>query len=101
MSEVTNSGGSDFKVGYVAHLARLDLGAEELAKLQGQLEHILSYVEELKKVDVSGVAPMASTVGEDNLLRPDEVRPVLDHEAAMANAPATRHGQFLVPRILE
>lgn len=101
MSDGKHSAGSDFNVGYIAHLARLELGEAEQAKLQGQLEHILQYVEELKKVDVSGVAPMATTAVASNVLRPDEVRPCLDHDLAMDNAPANRHGQFLVPRILE
>lgn len=101
MSDGKHNDGSDFNVGYIAHLARLELGESEKAKLQGQLEHILQYVEELKKVDVSGVAPMATSVTSSNVLRPDEVRPVLEHDAAMGNAPASRHGQFLVPRILD
>ncbi len=98
MSEAEKPG---FDVRYIAHLARLQLGEAELAKLQGQLEHILRYVEELKKVDVAGVEPMASSLSETNVLRSDEVRPTLGHEAAMGNAPAHRRGQFLVPAILE
>lgn len=92
---------SGFDVGYVAHLARLDLGEAEKAKLQGQLEHILSYVEELSNVDVSGVAPMTGAPNESPALRTDEVRPTLDHDVVMENAPESRHGQFLVPAILE
>ena len=96
-----SSAPAGFEVGYVAHLARLDLGEAEKAKLQGQLEHILAYVKELEKVDVSGVAPMTGAPSDGPALRADEVRPTLDREAVMDNAPASRHGQFLVPAILE
>lgn len=92
---------SGFDVRYIAHLARLHLDAAESARLQGQLEHILHYVEELKKVDVSGVAPMATSITQANPLRPDVIQPGLDHDTALANAPARRQGQFQVPPILD
>lgn len=101
MSEEVKQPTSGFDVGYVAHLARLHLDEQETAKLQGQLEHILQYVEELKKVDVTGVTPMATSIIAVRPLRPDQIRSTLDHEVAMSNAPASRQGQFLVPRILE
>jgi aspartyl-tRNA(Asn)/glutamyl-tRNA(Gln) amidotransferase subunit C len=101
MSEEVTQPTPGFDVGYVAHLARLHLDDQEKAKLQGQLEHILTYVEELKKVDVTGVTPMATSMTDARPLRPDQLQPSLDHDRVMDNAPAARHGQFLVPRILE
>lgn len=101
MSETGSRNESDFNVGYMAQLARLELAPAEQAKLQSQLEHILQYVEELKRVNVDGVAPMSTSVTTETALRADEVRPMLDPDAVMANAPAQRHGQFLVPRILD
>lgn len=90
-----------FDVAYVAHLARLHLGEEERAKLQEQLEGILGYVEELKKVDVSGVEPMTHAIPVRNVFRPDEIKPCLSHEDAMDNAPEARQGQYVVPAIIE
>lgn len=90
-----------FDVAYIARLARLALGDEERRRLQGQLEHILQYVEELRNVDVSGVEPMAHATDATNVFRADEPRPCLDHDAAMANAPESRLGQFVVPPIIE
>lgn len=101
MSEERHSSPAGFDVSYVAHLARLHLDAQEAARLQGQLEHILTYVEELKKVDVTGVTPMATSITDARPLRADEVRPTLDHDVVMNNAPASRHGQFHVPAILD
>lgn len=88
-------------VAYVAHLARLQLSAEEIARLQGQLDHILDHVRRLEAVDVSGVEPTAHAVPVKSALRPDEVQPTLDHDEALRNAPAQSDGQFLVPRIIE
>ena len=101
MSETGQRNDSDFNVGYLAHLARLELAPAEQEKLQQQLEHILHYVEELNQVNIDGVPPMATSITAETCLRSDTVQPVLDHEVVMANAPAQRHGQFLVPRILE
>lgn len=90
-----------FDVAYVARLARLHLPDDERARLQGQLEQILAYVNELNQVEVEGLAPMTQAVEMQNALREDVVVPGLDHDAVMANAPEQRMGQFVAPRILE
>ena len=86
---------------YVAHLARLSLSEEEEKKLGAQLSNILSYIEKLKEVDVSGVEPTAHAFPLVNVTRPDELRPSLSHEDALRNAPAEANGLFLVPKIVE
>lgn len=88
-------------VAYVAHLARLQLSAEEVARLQGQLDHILDHVRRLGELDVAGVEPTAHAVPVQGALRADEVRPGVDHDEAMQNAPAPVDGLFQVPRIIE
>lgn len=88
-------------VAYVAHLARLQLTAEEIARLQGQLDHILAHVRRLSEVDVSGVEPTAHAIPVRNTLRADEVLPGIGHDEALHNAPAQVDGQFRVPRIIE
>lgn len=65
------------------------------------MRSILSYVEKLKEVDVTGVEPMAHAVPLTNVTRPDEVRPSLSNEAALRNAPARANGLFVVPKIVE
>jgi aspartyl-tRNA(Asn)/glutamyl-tRNA(Gln) amidotransferase subunit C len=88
-------------VKYVAHLARLSLTDEEEQKLGAQLSSILGYVEKLKEVDVSGVEPTAHAFPLVNVTRPDEVRPSMEHEEALRNAPAQANGLFIVPKIVE
>lgn len=91
----------DFKVKYVAHLARLKLSPEEEQKLGTQLGDILGYIEKLKQVDVSGVEPTAHPFPLVNVTRPDEARPSLPHEDALRNAPQQTAGLFAVPKIVE
>ena len=101
MSRAHQQNAEGIDVGYVAQLARLHLTADETARLQQQLDHILAYVDDLRKVDVEGVAPMSHPVKMNAPLRDDAVRPSLDHDAVMANAPDEKNGQFVVPQIIE
>lgn len=87
------------EVEHVAHLARLRLSANELEKLQHELSHILDYIDMLKEVDVSSVAPTAQVTDLANVMRDDEVRPSLPREAVLANAPDQRDGMFRVKDI--
>lgn len=93
--------GGRFDVAHFAKLVRIHIADDEAPALQEQLGKILAYVDELKKVDVSGLSPMIWSVDSKNVLREDEVVPGLSNETAMANAPEHRAGQFVVPRILE
>lgn len=87
------------EVEHVAHLARLRLSADELAKLQTDLSHILGYIDMLKEVDVSDVPPTAQATDLANVMRDDEVRPSLPREDVLANAPDQRDGMFRVKEI--
>ncbi len=88
-------------VGYVAELARLQLTDEEKAVFQPQLEGIVKYVEKISSVNVDGVEPMMHGRPLVNAFREDTVRPSLDREAALANAPARVGDEFLLPKIVE
>ena len=91
----------EIDVKYVAHLARISLSPEEEQRFGAQLENVLSYIKQLEEVDVSGVEPTAHAFPLVNVMRPDEVRPSLPHDAALQNAPAKVRGLFQVPKIVE
>ena len=88
-------------VGYVAELARLELTDEEKAVFQPQLEGIVKYVEKISEVNVDGVEPMMHGRPLVNAFREDTVRPSLDHEKSLVNAPARVGEEFLLPKIVE
>jgi aspartyl-tRNA(Asn)/glutamyl-tRNA(Gln) amidotransferase subunit C len=85
----------------VAHLARLELSADEIERYGAQLDDILRYFEQLKQVDVSGVEPMAHAMPLVNVTRPDAIQPSMPHSEALRNAPIRGHDLFVVPRIVE
>ena len=89
------------QVEHVARLARLDLGPEEKERMRGQLDAILGYVEQLRRVDTTGIEPTAHVLPLVNVFREDEARPSYPADAMLANAPEPEDEQFRVPRILE
>ncbi|MBO6167093.1 MAG: Asp-tRNA(Asn)/Glu-tRNA(Gln) amidotransferase subunit GatC [Kiritimatiellae bacterium] len=88
-------------VAYVAELARLELTEEEKALFQPQMESIVKYVEKISSVDVEGVPPMMHGRELVNSFREDVVRPSMDREKALGNAPARVGDEFLLPKIVE
>lgn len=88
------------EVRHVAHLARLELSDEELSVLTGELSALLEHVEQIRRLDTGEVEEMSHPLPLENVLRPDERRPGLSHEDALAAAPETKDGRFSVPSIL-
>jgi aspartyl-tRNA(Asn)/glutamyl-tRNA(Gln) amidotransferase subunit C len=87
-------------VEHVAHLARLGLTEEELARLEGQLNHILDQYAVLATLDTEHIPPTAQTIEVANILREDLIRPSLAVDDALANASERSGDHFVVPAIL-
>jgi aspartyl-tRNA(Asn)/glutamyl-tRNA(Gln) amidotransferase subunit C len=89
-------------VAKIAALANLELDPSEVDLFARQLGDILNYAEEVQQVDTTGVPPTASVLTRHAADRPDEVRPSLDRDEALANAPdaAPDTGFFKVPRVI-
>ena len=85
----------------IAHLARIALPEDEVAHLQGELNAILSFVEQLCELDVAGVEPMTSVTPMTMRKRDDIVTDGGDPEAILRNAPACEDHYFLVPKVVE
>jgi len=87
-------------VEHVAYLARLGLTDEELARLQGQLNHILDQYVILTRLDTEDIPPTAQTIELENILRDDVARESLPAEAVLRNAARTDGEFIVVPAIL-
>ena len=84
----------------VSLLARLMLTEEELDTMTDQLSQIVQYVEQLGELDTTGIEPMAHAVDVRNVFRSDDVRPSLNREAALQNAPKRDDECYRVPAVL-
>jgi aspartyl-tRNA(Asn)/glutamyl-tRNA(Gln) amidotransferase subunit C len=82
---------------HVARLARLELRDEEVEQMATELSGILAHVDRMAELDLEGVEPTSHVVEVTDALRPDEPRPCLDREVALAAAPARTEDGFLVP----
>lgn len=89
------------QVEHIAQLARLTLSAEEKALYQEQLSAILEYFETLQELDTAAISPTATVLPLRSVMREDEVRPSMDREDILANAPEAADGCFEVPAVLE
>jgi aspartyl-tRNA(Asn)/glutamyl-tRNA(Gln) amidotransferase subunit C len=85
----------------VAHLARIAVADDEVAGLQGELNAILAFVEQLNEVDVDAVEPMTSVTPMKMRMRADKVTDGDIADDIVRNAPATEDHFFLVPKVVE
>ena len=85
----------------VAHLARIAVAEEEVPNLQGELNAILAFVEQLGEVNVDGIEPMTSVMPLAMKMRADAVTDGNKADDIIGNAPAHEDHFFLVPKVVE
>lgn len=88
------------EVAHLARLARLALPEDELDQLAAQLDVIISDVAKVQEVAKGDIPPTSHALPLTNVYRPDEVKPGLTPDQALAEAPAVEDGRFRVPQIL-
>ncbi len=88
-------------VEYVSALSKLRLDEAEKAKMTGELEQIVTYMEILNQVDTFGVEPMSHVLPVYNVTRPDVVEPSYDREELLCGAPKRDKETFLAPKAVE
>lgn len=88
-------------IDYVANLARIALTDDEKKLFAGQLDDVLTYIEKLNTVDVSGVEPMAHAFSLTNVWEEDTAATPFPVDVALKNAPATRENMVVVPKVVE
>jgi aspartyl-tRNA(Asn)/glutamyl-tRNA(Gln) amidotransferase subunit C len=85
----------------IARLARISVTDDDVPHLQGELNAILSFVEQLNEIDVRGIEPMTSVTPMAMKKRQDGVTDGGYPELVVRNAPATDDNFFLVPKVVE
>jgi aspartyl-tRNA(Asn)/glutamyl-tRNA(Gln) amidotransferase subunit C len=91
----------DIDIAHVARLARLGLSDEELEIYKAQLGVILDHAARVQSLDVQPGVEAAHPLGLENAFREDEVRPSLDRDVVLSQAPHVQEGQFVVPPAME
>jgi aspartyl-tRNA(Asn)/glutamyl-tRNA(Gln) amidotransferase subunit C len=89
------------EVAHLARLSRLALGEDELEHFAAQLDVIISAVARVQEVAADDIPPTSHALPLTNVFRPDEIRPSLTPQQALAGAPVAEEDRFRVPRILD
>jgi aspartyl-tRNA(Asn)/glutamyl-tRNA(Gln) amidotransferase subunit C len=87
-------------VKHVANLVRLGISEEEAQIFSGQFSSIIDYFNMLNEVDTENVAPASDIANAENVLREDEVKPSMNREEFLKNAPQSERGYIKVPTVL-
>ena len=85
----------------IAQLARIAVTEAEVPHLQGELNAMLAFVEQLSEVNVDGVEPMTSVTPMEMKKRPDVVNDGEIADDVVRNAPDTVNHFFVVPKVVE
>lgn len=88
-------------VAHIAHLARLEIGPDELPGVVEKLGRIVSFVDQLQSADTSAVEPMAHPLDTAQRLRPDAVTEANRRDLYQRNSDAVVDGLYTVPRVIE
>lgn len=91
----------DIDIVHVARLARLALSESDMEVFREQLEDILDHASRVQALDVGDLEPTSHPLGLTNAFRDDVVRPSLERDEVLSQAPDHRDGSFVVPPAME
>lgn len=69
--------------------------------MSAELAQILAHAEAIQELDLDDIEPTSHALPLRNVMRPDEVKPSLTQDEALASAPEAEGGRFRVPKIIE
>ena len=88
-------------VQHLAQLSSLQLDDAEAIALQGDLQNILGYIEQLSELDTTGIEPTYQVTDLENVWRDDVVDTYgIEKESLIGLAPASEANQIKVPKVL-
>jgi aspartyl-tRNA(Asn)/glutamyl-tRNA(Gln) amidotransferase subunit C len=90
----------DNLVDKLAELSKLEFDGAAKQEIKNDLNRILSFINKLEELDTNQVEPLIFMTDEHDVLREDEVAPMLDKKTALANAPQKDSDYFKVPKVL-
>ncbi len=86
---------------YLETLSRIELSVPEKEKCLNNLQDIVSYLDTLNELDTEGVETLSHSFAVTNVFREDIVKPSVDRELLLSNAPRQKDGCFNVPKTVE
>jgi aspartyl-tRNA(Asn)/glutamyl-tRNA(Gln) amidotransferase subunit C len=84
----------------IAHLARLEVKAEEEPEMLKKMEGVLNWMEQLNEIDTEKVAPLTHMTAEINAFREDIPQNTISREEGLANAPKQDGKYFRITKVM-
>lgn len=91
---------SDEEIIHIAKLARLKITDDELNEYKKNLQEIVDFADTINSVNTDDVGEMISVNENYNVFRKDEIRPSLQREDLLKNAPSQDEGMFRIPKVI-
>ncbi len=85
----------------IARLARIRVDDAQVTQIQGELNGILGWIDQLNEVNVDGVKPLTGGALMAMRMREDVVTDGDQAEAVLANAPDREGPFYTVPKVVE
>tara|TARA_X000000950_G_C13596189_1_gene529418 strand:+ start:339 stop:623 length:285 start_codon:yes stop_codon:yes gene_type:complete len=84
----------------ISNLSKLNFVDNQEENIKNELNNILNWVDDLKKVNTQEVEPMLSVFNEKINMRSDDVE-ITNQNEILSNAPEQKEGFFVVPKVIE
>lgn len=85
----------------LASLSRLQFSPAEMVEIRSDLEKMIGFIDKLKELDTSGIAPRLHINEQVNVLRPDIVKQEITREESLLNSPQPDSIYFKVPKVIK
>lgn len=92
---------NDALIQQLATLARLEINAGESEEIRHDLQRMITFVEKLGELDTTDVKPLLHMTSDTNVMREDEVLPLITREEGLQNAPSHNEEYFKVPKVIK
>lgn len=85
----------------IAKLTNLDLSKKQEENLMNSISAVISYMDEIKNLNVDNITETTRVTEEENIFREDVIELSFSQEEALKNAKKTKNGFFVVKGIFE
>ena len=85
----------------ISYLAKINIQEKDFPQLERDFKSILDLIKKMDDSDTSGVKALSHPLDISQPLRKDEVTEENNREKLQENAPSTKSGLFLVPKVID
>lgn len=84
----------------LANLSQLKFSSDEKLAVKKDLEKMIGFINQLEKIDTTGIEPLLHISDAVNVLREDKIEGSISKQDALLNAPAGDENFFTVPKVV-